>query len=682
MTAPQKTDVAAGAREVREITHVWIPMSDGVRLAARIWLPVDAESAPVPAVLEYIPYRKNDATAQRDRYRQPELASYGYAAVRVDMRGSGDSEGLMLDEYLPQELEDAVEVIAWLAAQPWCTGNVGMTGISWGGFNALQVAALRPPELKAIISVCSTDDRYADDIHYHGGCVVGSDMLSWASTMLVAGARPPDPRFVGDGWREAWLERLEVTPFVEAWLGHQRRDDYWKHASVGEDLGAMDCAVYMVGGWDDAYRDAILRVLEGYSGPRKGLIGPWGHVYPDLGHPGAPIDFVGESVRFWDHWLREVDTGFMDEPMLRVFLRETVEDPPSRAERLGHWVSEPTWPSPSVDRRRVALRGNDRLGDIAGEAPNLQDLGEIEHVIVGSQTAGLEAGAYMGSGIVEDLPGDQRREDGLALSYTSAPLAAPLTVLGQPVLQLDLAVDKPNAVVSVRLCEVTASGYSRLVARGLLNLTHRHGHESPIAMVPGERTSVLVQLSATGHTFAEGSQVRVAVSPTYWPWAWPSPEPVKLSIFTGSGGSLLDLPVRPTQEENGQLPAFVLDDREGPEHPTRGGHRHVNHDWISGRSELVSWGDKEVTRVSGGLELVEETLDRFTIVEGDPLSAEVRCERSSEISRGDWRVRVETYSTMTSDATRFLVTNALEAYEGHTRVASKRWVKEIPRDHV
>ena len=681
MSRTDKVYIDAGPREVREITHVWIPMSDGIRLAARIWLPVDAESDPVPAVLEYIPYRKNDATAPRDRYRQPELASYGYAAVRVDLRGSGDSEGLMHDEYLPQELEDAVEVISWLAEQPWCTGNVGMTGISWGGFNALQVAALQPPQLKAVISVCSTDDRYADDIHYHGGCVVGSDMLSWASTMLAHGARPPDPEFVGDGWREAWLDRLEVTPFVEKWLGHQRRDEYWKHASVAEDIGALDCAVYMVGGWDDAYRDAILRVLESYDGPRKGLIGPWGHVYPDQGHPGAPIDFVGESVRFWEYWLKGVDNGIMNEPMLRAFIRETVEDPPSRAERLGDWVGEKTWPSPNIVRQRVELRGDELLGDVAGEAPGLPDLAEDEHVIMGSQTAGLEAGAYMGSGIIEDLPGDQRREDGLALAYTSAPLLKPVTVLGHAILQLELAVDKPCAVVAVRLCEVTPSGFSRLVARGLLNLTHRHGHEHPVPMEPGERTPALVELSAAGHTFAAGSRVRVAVSPTYWPWAWPSPDPVTMTLFTGPG-SFLDLPCRPSLAENGEVPSFVTDDVEGPDYPTRGGHRHVTHDWISGRSELVSWGDKDVTRVSGGLELVEESLDRFTIVEGDPLSAEVECERSSEITRGDWHVRVETFSTMSSDAERFLVTNAIDAYEGEVRVASKRWVKEIPRDHV
>ena len=183
-------------------------MPDGCRLAARIWLPENAEQQPVPVILEYIPYRKNDGTALRDSLYHPYFAGHGYAAMRVDMRGSGDSEGVMLDEYLQQELDDAVSVIAWLAEQPWCDGSVGMMGKSWGGFNSLQVAALHPPELKAIITVCSTDDRYADDVHYKGGCVLTTDMLGWSTTMLAWNARPPDPDVLGENWRKRWLDRL------------------------------------------------------------------------------------------------------------------------------------------------------------------------------------------------------------------------------------------------------------------------------------------------------------------------------------------------------------------------------------------------------------------------------------------------------------------------------------------
>ena len=193
-------------------------MSDGCRLAARIWLPADAETAPVPAILEYIPYRKRDFTRPRDEPMHHYFAGYGYAAVRVDLRGSGDSDGLLLDEYLKQEHDDALEVIRWIAQQPWCSGAVGMMGKSWGGFNSLQVAARRPPELKAIITVCSTDDRYLDDVHYMGGCLLNEN-LTWGSVLMSYNAYPPDPEIVGERWRTMWRDRLEHAVFFpEVWL--------------------------------------------------------------------------------------------------------------------------------------------------------------------------------------------------------------------------------------------------------------------------------------------------------------------------------------------------------------------------------------------------------------------------------------------------------------------------------
>jgi putative CocE/NonD family hydrolase len=178
-------------RKVRE-EETWLTLKDGCRLAIRLWRPEDSLDRPVPAILEYLPYRKRDLTAVRDALMHPYVAGHGYASVRVDMRGSGESDGVLLDEYLPQELEDGAEVIAWLAAQPWCSGQVGMIGISWGGFNGLQIAAMRPPALAAVISLCSTDDRYADDVHHMGGCLLG-DNMSWASTMFDHNACPPDP---------------------------------------------------------------------------------------------------------------------------------------------------------------------------------------------------------------------------------------------------------------------------------------------------------------------------------------------------------------------------------------------------------------------------------------------------------------------------------------------------------
>ena len=241
----------------RIVENAWIAMGDGCRLAARIWLPDGALDTPAPAILEYLPYRKRDATSLRDEIVHGAFASAGYACVRVDIRGNGDSDGLMEDEYTPAELNDGVAVIRWIAEQPWCSGKVGVIGISWGGFNALQLAALAPEPLAAVVTVCSTDDRYADDIHFKGGCLL-NDNLTWSQQMLSYSSRPPDPEIVGERWRELWLHRLENLPLLAAnWLRHQRRDAFWKHGSICEDFSAVRAPVLAVGGWADAYSNAV-----------------------------------------------------------------------------------------------------------------------------------------------------------------------------------------------------------------------------------------------------------------------------------------------------------------------------------------------------------------------------------------------------------------------------------------
>jgi uncharacterized protein len=666
---------------VRVLPHEWIPMPDGCRLAARIWLPEDAHSHPVPAILEYVPYRKDDATLVRDAGMHPYFAGHGYAAVRVDMRGSGNSDGILEDEYLPLEHEDALRVLRWLAEQPWCTGRVGMIGKSWGGFNSLHVAALRPPELGAVISVCSTDDRYADDVHYVGGCMFAWDMLSWASTMLAYNARPPDPQVVGDGWRATWLERMEKTPpFIEAWVAHQRRDAYWRHGSVCEDYSAMTCPVYMVGGWADGYRNAIPRFLEGYRGPSKGLIGPWGHQYPHEGVPGPAIGFLQEAVRWWDHWLKGIDNGIMDEPKLRLWIQEAVEPRSFYAVRPGRWVSEPAWPSPNLAERRLSL-GAETLGQ-----PDEDATDETELRWHGVDAAGVDGGPFCGWGGPADSPPDQRMEDGLSLCFTTRPLDERIEVVGSPALTVSVATERSRALLAARLCDVWPDGRSTLITRGLLNLTHRDSHEHPEPLLPGRRYRVSVKLNAIAYAVPAGHRLRLALSPTYWPWAWPSPEPVTLTVFTGPD-SHLALPLRTGGAERDEPDHFARPER--PPAPavqvmsapadTR---REVRRDQASGAVEIVNdLAYFQPTRfLDSGLEYVDVGRDIYRIVEGDPLSATTRSERSIALGRGDWRIRVETASVMTSTAEDYLITNTLEAYEGATRVFAKTWHATIARD--
>jgi uncharacterized protein len=652
---PVRTDFP---RAIRRIDHTWIVLSDGTRLGARIWLPADAQDDPVPAILEYLPYRKGDAFAARDARHHAYFAGFGYAGVRVDLRGSGDSDGILRDEYLPAEQDDAVEVIAWLARQPWCTGAVGMLGISWGGFNGLQVAARRPPALKAVVSMCASDDRYADDVHYVGGCVLAVDMLPWAATMLTGNALPPDPAAVGDGWRETWRARIKSTPpFIETWLAHQRRDDYWREGSVCEDYGAIEAAVYAVGGWADGYSNAIPRLLAGLPGPCKGLIGPWSHAFPQDGEPGPAIGFLQECVRWFDHWLKGVDTGVMDEPPLRAWLQEAVAPAPHHSERPGRWVS---W-----------TQTRPWSWDFGPPAP-------VAHHSV--ESTGLDAGAWCADGGEGDWPGDQCAEDERSLAFTSEPLADDVEILGFPTVDLGLEADRRNALVAVRLCDVAPDGSSLLITRGVLNLTHRDCHAEPRALEPGARYEVAVTLDAIGQRVPAGHRLRVAISTAYWPWAWPSPEPVTITLHAGR----LTLPTRrPGDDEQPRFgpPEWAAPlevETITPGRTTRsrtddGGARELRFEWdVGGHRRLKG----------GGIEMDDTHVTTYRIVDGDPLSARVTVECSSALSRGAWRTRVHTHSEMTATAAEFVVEQRLDAYEGDERIASRSWTLRFPRDGV
>ncbi len=666
-------------RPVREIENLWIPMPDGARLAARVWLPEDAAADPVPALFEFLPYRKSDGTVERDALRGPYYAGHGYAVLRVDMRGSGDSDGVLLDEYTTQEQDDAVACIAWIAAQPWCDGHVGMMGISWGGFNSLQVAARRPPALKAVVAIGFTDDRYADDVHYMGGCVLVSQMLPWASVMLAYNALPPDPRWVGERWRDLWVQRLEGSPpFVETWLAHQTRDAYWRHGSVGEGYSAIEIPVYAVGGWADNYNNSVPRLLAGLAGPRKGLIGPWAHTFPEMGTPGPAIGFLQESLRWWDHWLKGVDTGIMDEPMLRTWLQDGVPPAGHYTERPGRWVADPAWPSPNVSECAYYLNS-------AGGGGLLEDAARPLAVerIRGREGDCLDVGPWCSYGAPGDFPGDQRPADGAALSFTSAPLTEPMDILGYPLLDLEVSADEPLALVAARLCDVAPDGASTLVSWGLLNLTHRQSHEFPEPLEPGRAYRVTVQLNVIGHRIAAGHRWRVSVTPTYVRHAWPSPRPVTLIVTCGEA-SRLRLPVRAPSPADATLAGFPPPETAAPtdREVLRPGHsrKAINHDPIEGWSEWRFEDDGgRVRYIGSGMEVDDGATEVFTVRDGDPLSMRIEIAHWVELQRGEWRVRVETESIMTADATHFHVSNRVDAYEGGALIFSRTSTKAIPR---
>jgi putative CocE/NonD family hydrolase len=635
-------------RPVRAIEQTLIPLRDGTRLAARVWLPADADQKPVPAILEYLPYRKRDGTHERDALTHPYLAGHGYAGVRVDIRGSGESDGLLFDEYSKQEHDDALEVIAWLARQPWCNGAVGMMGISWGGFNALQVAARQPSALKAIVTICSTDDRYADDVHYMGGALLTAG-LDWASFFLRAMCHPPDPSLVGDRWRSMWLARLENVPlFLETWLRHQRRDAYWRHGSVCEDYGAIQCPVYAVGGWTDGYTNAIPRLLERLTVPRKGLIGPWAHAYPHFAFPGPQIGFLQEMLRWWDHWLKGIDTGIMEEPMLRAWMTASVK-PASCHEALpGRWVAEPTWPPVERTPQRLYLADNGLSAWNTPIAPR---------GVCSPLTLGRQAGEWCPFGGESDQAGDQQEDDDRSVVFDTATLDRPMEILGPPIVTLEVAPDRPIATVVVRLCDVHPTGESLRVSYGVLNLTHRDGHEKPSPLEVGQRYRVRVQLNDVGTTFPAGHRIRLALSTAYWPMIWPAPEKATVTVFGGA----LDLPVRSAGAKDDALRPLPRPETATPEQLT-----------------TIRPGVVRIDRI--GLELHSEGKSTMDIKDDDPLSAVWEVQRTETKQRGDWQVRLQTQMRMSCTREAFLLRTAVHAWEGNKQVGYREWDCSIPRD--
>ncbi|NIQ94189.1 MAG: CocE/NonD family hydrolase [Desulfuromonadales bacterium] len=654
-------------------------MSDGVQLAARLWMPENAEAEPVPTIFEYIPYRKRDFKRARDSGMHGYFAGHGYACIRVDIRGSGDSEGVLTDEYLERELLDGEEIMQWIADQPWSDGKVGMIGISWGGFNGLQLAARQPPQLKTIITLCSTDDRYADDVHYMGGCLLG-DNLSWSAVMFAYNSLPPDPQIVGEKWKEMWFERLEGSGlWLDTWLRHQKRENYWKHGSICEDFSAVKCPVFAASGWADGYSNAVFRLMDKLDVPRKGLIGPWSHLYPHMGKPGPAIGFLQECLRWWDKWLKDKETGIMDEPMLRVWMLDSVPPTTYYPTRPGRWVAESSWPSPHIEQREYTL-GWRLIAPGFGEHP------EVEETIQSPLTVGLFAGKWCSYSATPDLPHDQRQEDGGALVFESEPLAEQMEILGAPEVELEFSSDQPVAMAAVRLSDVATDDKATRVTYGLQNLTHQHDHEHPEALDPTKRYRMKVKLNDIAHVFPAGHRFRISISTSYWPLAWAPPKPVRLTIYTGM--SKLIMPVRqPREESDRALPPFGPPE-EGPS-PKKTQLTESHHNWYVTRDLEKDVSTLKVVKDEGcyrlediDLEMEDCTTEWYTSRDDEftSLRGEVLAVRS--LKRGDWSVRTVTRTILTCTTEVFHIHADLDAYLNGQRVFCKTWNRVVPRDHL
>jgi uncharacterized protein len=506
-----------------------IPMPDGVSLAATLYLPDDADSAPVPALLEYLPYRKDDAMLARDYPLYADMAQRGFAGARVDIRGTGASGGeLPAGEYTEAEQRDAEAVIAWLAAQPWCTGAVGMWGISWGGFNAIQVALRRPPALKAIIAVDASDDLFHDDVHYIDGLL---HLDEYALMIDHLNARPPAPDFPLD---EATLRRrVGSEPWLLTWLGQQRDGPYWRRASLRPDYSRLAVPAFLVGGWLDGYRDSIPRMLAACPGPVRALIGPWNHAFPHDAVPGPAIEWREQAARWWDHWLKGIDTGLMAEPPVTVYVRHWHRPDPELAEVPGRWRAEDALP-PRRAEWRTWFCGPERALS-AGPPPAAEQ--RLRYV----PSAGVEAGHWWG-----ELTADQRGADAFSLVFDSPPLEADLEILGLPRVQVHGSADAAPLPWFARLSDVAPDGTVTLVTGA-----GRPGRQDPLrdTLVPdspaADGDALPLELHVTSWVFPRGHRIRLAISNSMWPMIWPAPCPATATLRLGPAATRLIMPVVP-----------------------------------------------------------------------------------------------------------------------------------------
>nr|WP_298522348.1 CocE/NonD family hydrolase [uncultured Halomonas sp.] len=644
---------------VRTIEHAPIPLADGTVLSAKLWLPEGLVTAR-GVILEYLPYRKDEFTALRDEIRHAYFAGCGYAAVRVDIRGTGDSSGIIQDEYPLQEQEDCLEVFDWIAAQEWSAGNIAMIGKSWGGFNGLQMAAYNHAALKTIVSLCSTDDRYADDVHYRGGTLMGSDMLWWASTMFAYNARPPFPRFVGDKWRDMWLERLEKTPpFVETWLEHQARDDYWRQGSICEDYSAVRIPVLTMSGWADGYTDAVFRLMDNLDVPKRAIIGPWAHEFPDLAIPGPQIGYLQECVSWFDRWLA---TDAKDEPhedSFVVYLQDSVAPQTTYDYRSGEWV----------DLLATEIASVDVMAPLTGQ-----------QALINRQHHGLYSGVFCPFGQEGDLPDDQTIDNALATSFTLAPAQEPLNILGKTRVKLRLKSDHSTGNVHARLTDVSPKGEKTYITAGQFNLTHRHSHATPEELPIDEWFDVEFGLDAIGYQLPAGHRLEISLSPTYWPQIWPSTAVVGLTIDLDYSRVLVPQAVEPVVTE---LP-FLQAETAKPLAKTilREGSRTrrvikslTTREWL-----LDDFSDEGLRRLDhNGITYGTKNHNLWRVCENEPLSAVTESNWEVDLSDADISIHVDTQSRLSCDADNFYLVNSLQAYEEGKEIYRNTWEKTIPR---
>lgn len=637
-------------------------MPDGVQLAVTLWRPVPRDTAErFPVLLEYLPYRKDDSFYRRDYPLYEYFVRRGYILAKVDIRGTGGSEGrLPPREYSDVELDDAMEIIAQLARLPGANGSVGMWGISWGGFNALQVAMRRPPALKAILALHASDDLFHDDVHYIDGAL---HVDPYALQIDHENGLPRTPDYPLDS--AYFADRFDAEPWIFTYLRQDRDGDFWRRGSLRFSPDRIAIPVYLIGGLHDGYRDTVLRLLESLRVPVKAEIGPWEHDWPDNGTPGPNYEWRARAVRWWDHWLKGRDSGLLREPRLLLFQRDAYPPSDTISRLPGTWRFT-DWPIPDTRWRTLRPVSGGHL--VVGPAPRGVD--SLRY----APGAGWMAGDWWG-----DPTGDMRPDDAASLIYDGDPLRETLVLAGFPRATLSVTASAPLANWAVRLEDVAPTGEVSLVTGAVVNGTQIRSRLDPRPLVPGRPERIVLDLHFTTWTFRPGHRVRLAVSNAQFPMIWPTPYPMTTTLATG-GDATIRLPLVPAPGAAPALPApeprAGAPDARAIEPESKAAHRLLVD--LHGDSTTVELEEPDAYEIGARSVQIAEA-ERWTAQGGRPANARFLGEETHRIRLPGRTLELTTRMDIRSDERFLHVRFDREILENGSRVRQRVWTDSVPR---
>ncbi|OXR48394.1 peptidase S15 [Pusillimonas sp. T2] len=662
--SPQKETAQAAAYEFT-LEYETLEMKDGVKLAVTFYRPVAKKPGETfPALIEMVPYRKDDFFALSDYGYGAYFAKNGYVVARVDVRGTGGSDGpVPVSEYSAAEISDAEQIIDQLSKKEWSNGNVGMYGLSWSAFNSLMTAHRKPPALKAIIAAHGSIDLFYNDVHYNSGALT---LDYYSHQISTDNALPQSPDYRID--ETYFKNRFDKKPWIFTWMREQQDSEFWRQESI-KFKEPLSVPAYVIGGLLDGYRDFVLDVKQHSTAPVIAEIGPWNHAWPEYGAPGPNYEWRQRALRWWDYWLKGVENNVLDEPRWMAFMR--TGQPPTADPAIvpGYWRCEKNWPVQGSTVQRLYPQTQQKLTG----APTSKTTSDSLKYVAG---AGMAAGGWWG-----EQTGDMSTDDRNSLVYDSAPLTQAMEIMGNPLVHLRVAADAPFYQWSVRLEDVAPDGTVSLVSGVSINPSQRHSRLSPQALTPGEPATLTAPIHFTTWRFKPGHRIRLAISNAQFPMLWPSPTPGTTRLILGKN-TWFELPVVPTRDATDAtcpLPAPEPSD-EAPFGKTLEDTGTVftrQRDDEKGESTFTTTSSVAWTQYDNEFRSAESY--EWHVKDASPANAHFKGKRRNTFTIDGVKIDLLGEIKVESDATHFDVTFTKTLHKDGTLIREKTWIERIPR---